>query len=120
MIDGGVRWAFYGRVSTEDNQDPTLSPPRQLANCEVAAASVGGQVVTHFYDIESGAARYEKRGAGHVSDFDIQIPREGGLLDLLQEAGTGALTSSSANRSAAWPGTPRSRSASRRSSERPT
>jgi hypothetical protein len=36
-MDGGVRWAFYGRVSTEDNQDPTLSLPRQLANCEVAA-----------------------------------------------------------------------------------
>ena len=89
MIDGGVRWAFYGRVSTEDNQDPTLSLPRQLVNCEGAAASVGGQIVTHFYDIESGAARYEKRGAGHVSDFDIPIPRDGGLMDLLQEAGTG-------------------------------
>ena len=88
-MDGGVRWAFYGRVSTEDNQDPTLSLPRQLANCEVAAASVGGQVVAHFYDIESGAARYEKRGAGHVSGFNIPIPRDGGLLDLLQEAGTG-------------------------------
>ena len=61
MIDGGIRWAFYGRVSTEDNQDPTLSLPRQLANCEAAAASVGGQIVAHFYDIESGAARYEKR-----------------------------------------------------------
>jgi site-specific DNA recombinase len=89
VIDGGVRWAFYGRVSTEDNQDPTLSLPRQLANCEAAATSVSGQIVAHFYDIESGAARYEKRGAGHVSDFDIPIPRDGGLLDLLQEAGTG-------------------------------
>ncbi|HEV8441517.1 MAG TPA: recombinase family protein, partial [Methylomirabilota bacterium] len=89
MIDGGVRWAFYGRVSTEDNQDPTLSLPRQFANCEAAAVIVGGQIVAHFYDIESGAARYEKRGAGHVSGFDISIPRDGSLLDLLQEAGTG-------------------------------
>lgn len=46
--------------------------------------SVGGQIVAPFYDIESGAARYEKRGAGHVSDLDIPIPRDGGLLDLLQ------------------------------------
>jgi site-specific DNA recombinase len=89
VMDGGVRWAFYGRVSTEDNQDPTLSLPRQLANCEGAAASVGGQIVAHFYDIESGAARYEKRGAGHVSEYDTPIPRDGGLLDLLQEAGNG-------------------------------
>jgi DNA invertase Pin-like site-specific DNA recombinase len=61
-MDGGVRWAFYGRVSTEDNQDPTLSLPRQLANCEAAAASVGGHIVVHFYDIESGAARYVEAG----------------------------------------------------------
>jgi site-specific DNA recombinase len=85
----GIRWAFYGRVSTEDNQDPTLSLPRQLANCEAAASGIGGQIDAHFFDIESGAARYEKRGTGHVSEFRIPIPRDGGLLDLLHEAGTG-------------------------------
>ena len=30
----GPRYAWYGRVSTEDEQDPTLSFPRQLANAE--------------------------------------------------------------------------------------
>jgi hypothetical protein len=30
VADAGTRFAFYGRVSTEDNQDPTLSLPRQL------------------------------------------------------------------------------------------
>ena len=89
MTNGATQWAFYGRVSTEDKQDPTLSLPRQLANCEAAAAGVGSQIVAHFYDIESGAARYEKRGAGHVSGFDIPIPRDGSLLDLLEEARTG-------------------------------
>jgi DNA invertase Pin-like site-specific DNA recombinase len=53
------------------------------------AVSVGGQIVAHFYDIESGAARYEKRGAGHVSGFHFPIPRDGGLLDLLQGAESG-------------------------------
>jgi hypothetical protein len=62
--DGGIRWAFYGRVSTEDNQDPTLSLPRQLANCQAAATGVGGQIVAHFFDVESGAARYESGGPG--------------------------------------------------------
>ena len=27
VADAGMRFAFYGRVSTEDNQDPTLSLP---------------------------------------------------------------------------------------------
>ena len=49
VADAGVRFAFYGRVSTEDNQDPTLSLPRQLANCEKAVAEAGGRVVAHFY-----------------------------------------------------------------------
>jgi hypothetical protein len=34
MESVGVRYARYGRVSTEDEQDPTLSFPRQLANSE--------------------------------------------------------------------------------------
>lgn len=84
------RFAFYGRVSTEDNQDPTLSIPRQLANCERAVEGIGGLIVAHFYDIESGAARLEARGSGRaVGAFDIPIPRDGGLLDLLEEAREG-------------------------------
>ena len=34
MEADAVRYAWYGRVSTEDEQDPTLSFPRQLANAE--------------------------------------------------------------------------------------
>lgn len=29
-----MRYAFYGRVSTEDAQDPSLSIPRQVTACE--------------------------------------------------------------------------------------
>jgi hypothetical protein len=45
VADAGMRFAFYGRVSTEDNQDPTLSLPRQLANCErpIAKARAPGR-----------------------------------------------------------------------------
>lgn len=47
---GGVQFAFYGRVSTEDHQDPVTSQARQR---EQAAALVAGQgqIVVEFFDI---------------------------------------------------------------------
>lgn len=54
-----IRCAFYGRVSTEDNQDPTLSLPRQGANCEQALGRIGGKIVAHYYDVENGAGRVQ-------------------------------------------------------------
>jgi site-specific DNA recombinase len=87
VTDAGMRFAFYGRVSTEDNQDPTLSLPRQLANCESAVAGAGGRTVAHFYDVESGAMRLDARGSGKgLTGFDIPIPRDGGLVDLIDGA----------------------------------
>jgi hypothetical protein len=46
---GSLRFAFYGRVSTEDWQDPVTSRARQR---EQAGALVRGhgQVVTEFFD----------------------------------------------------------------------
>jgi hypothetical protein len=44
------RYAFYGRVSTEDEQDPTLSFPRQLTNAQRLVADSGGRIVAHYYD----------------------------------------------------------------------
>ncbi|MBW3587901.1 MAG: recombinase family protein [Actinobacteria bacterium] len=80
-----IRFAFYGRVSTEDNQDPTLSLPRQLASCKEALPRVGGEIVAHFYDVESGASKLAQRGSGRgLEGFDIPIPRDGGLPELLE------------------------------------
>ncbi len=80
------RYAFYGRVSTEDEQDPTLSFPRQLANAERLVAESGGRIVAHYYDIESGTRAYADRGSGNVAGFNIAIPRDGGLQELLADA----------------------------------
>lgn len=86
-VTDSLRFAFYGRVSTEDNQDPTLSLPRQLANCQQAVERVGGTITAHYYDVESGDARLSSRGSGKgLRGFDIPIPRDGGLLDLLEDA----------------------------------
>ena len=79
-------WAFWGRTSTDDLQDPTLSLPRQLTNC-YPALPAGGVIVAHFYDVESGRMDLEDRGYGHAHEqFDIPIPRDGGIQELLAEA----------------------------------
>jgi site-specific DNA recombinase len=47
---GRLRFAFYGRVSTEDRQDPATSRARQL---DQASALVGGhgRVVAEYFDV---------------------------------------------------------------------
>ena len=45
------RFAFYGRVSTEDQQDPTSSRNWQLARSRQVIEPAGGEIVTEFFDI---------------------------------------------------------------------
>ena len=75
-----------GRVSTEDEQDPTLSFPRQLQNAERQVEEADGRIVCHYYDIESGTRAYAARGSGGLAGFDIPIPRDGGVQDLVTDA----------------------------------
>jgi site-specific DNA recombinase len=51
---GALRFAFYGRVSTEDWQDPVTSQARQLGQAGALVAG-HGQIVAHFFD--SGLSR---------------------------------------------------------------
>jgi DNA invertase Pin-like site-specific DNA recombinase len=48
------RFAWYGRLSTKDKQDPTLSFPSQRRECEAKVAELGGRIVCDFTDQESG------------------------------------------------------------------
>jgi len=50
-----TRFAFYGRISTKDKQDPALSFPSQRKACERKARELGGEVTCEFTDQESGA-----------------------------------------------------------------
>lgn len=78
--------AFVGRTSDEEAQDPTLSLPRQLDSCRRRLPD-GFLIVAHFYDVESGRKAAELRGHGHGHEqFNIPIPRDGGMADLLAEA----------------------------------
>ena len=102
--------AWVGRTSTDDMQDPTLSLPRQLGNSRQALPD-GFVIVAHFYDVESGRAAMELRGHGEAhQQFDIPIPRDGGIADLLVEAKRpdGGSSRWCASRSNASPGPPTS------------
>lgn len=46
-----MRFAFYGRVSTEDQQDPTSSKQWQMARATSIIEPHGGTIVTEFFDI---------------------------------------------------------------------
>ena len=61
----GLRLAWWGRVSTEDQQDPTLSLPRQLHNSR-SALPTGALIVAHYYDVESGRKDLALRGYSHA------------------------------------------------------
>ncbi len=86
LQDAAVPVAWIGRTSTDDAQDPTLSLPRQLDNSRKALPP-GFVIVAKFYDIESGRNTVENRGTGNAHEqFDIPIPRDGSIADLLAEA----------------------------------
>ncbi|WP_084525876.1 recombinase family protein [Nocardia vaccinii] len=87
-FDGELEYriAFAGRTSTADLQDPTLSIPRQYSNCQLATPD-GGAITASFWDVESG--RKELADRGHTTNheqFDIPVPRDGGIQELLAEA----------------------------------
>jgi DNA invertase Pin-like site-specific DNA recombinase len=46
-----TRFAFYGRVSTEDQQDPTASRGWQLQRARQLIEPIGAEVVAEFFDI---------------------------------------------------------------------
>ncbi|MEU3500197.1 recombinase family protein [Streptomyces hundungensis] len=82
------RSAFAGRVSTKDNQDPTLSIPRQVAHA-AARLERGEEFVAFFWDVESGMLPPELRGLGTQEMYDalrVPVQRDGGLQDLLARA----------------------------------
>ncbi|MGF1425627.1 hypothetical protein [Kitasatospora sp. LaBMicrA B282] len=52
----GLRFAFYGRVSTEDHQDPATSRAWQLLRAE-SLVSGHGRIVAEFFDVGHSRSR---------------------------------------------------------------
>lgn len=51
MTQPAKRFAFAGRVSTEDNQDPKSSRAWQLSRAESLIVPCNGVIVDEFFDI---------------------------------------------------------------------
>ncbi|MFI5066571.1 MAG: recombinase family protein [Streptosporangiales bacterium] len=52
MTDETLRLAFWGRVSTEDAQDPESSRGWEMTRAKTLIAPHGGQIVAEFFDID--------------------------------------------------------------------
>ena len=56
------RIAFYGRVSTEDQQDPEASRQWQLSRAQSLIAPHGGEIVDEYFDVgESRSVPWKRR-----------------------------------------------------------
>jgi site-specific DNA recombinase len=66
-----MRVAFYGRVSTNDAPDPSLSIPRQLGKCDQVLDPIGEKVRVNFWDVESGRKALAERGKGTRDWSDV-------------------------------------------------
>src|SRR4051794_20959285 len=73
-----MRFAFLGRVSTEDQQDPQSSRNWQLARSRTVIEPVGGEIVQEFFDI------------GHSRALPwLRRPEASRLLDALPDPNRG-------------------------------
>jgi hypothetical protein len=78
-VRGGSRFAFYGRVSTEDWQDPVMSRARQLQQATMLVAG-HGMIVAGFFDAgESRTLAWPRRpqAAALVARLPVTCFRSG-------------------------------------------
>jgi hypothetical protein len=76
--DGIGPLAFFGRCSTEDNQDPKTSHDWQLANARNVVEPRGGEVVADFFDIGySRSVPWERRPESSRLLADLKRPDRG-------------------------------------------
>jgi site-specific DNA recombinase len=56
-----MRFAFYGRVSTEDQQDPQASKAWQMSRAHALIEPAGGEIVEEYFDVALSRALPWKR-----------------------------------------------------------
>ncbi len=75
---GQLRFAFYGRVSTEDQQDPEASRQWQLSRSRQLIEPHGGMIVAEYFDIDHSRSLPWKRR-----------PKAAALLDTFKDPNRG-------------------------------
>lgn len=75
-VDRGIGpVAFYGRCSTEDNQDPETSLGWQLSNARKFVEPLGATVAAEFFDIgQSRSVPWERRGQAAQLLVELKRP----------------------------------------------
>jgi site-specific DNA recombinase len=85
-----MRVAFFGCVSTDDQQDPSLSIPRQLRKCKETLAVIGEEVGPTYWEVDSGRKELADRGRSRRDRTElVAVPRAGDLNKLLADAAAG-------------------------------
>ena len=70
--------AFYGRCSTEDNQDPKTSRGWQLGNARKFVAPLGATLVAEYFDTgQSRSVPWERRHEGQQLLAALKDPDRG-------------------------------------------
>ena len=70
--------AFYGRCSTEDNQDPETSHGWQLSNARKFIEAFGGTVAAEFFDVgQSRSVPWERRSEAALLLAALKDPNRG-------------------------------------------
>ncbi|MEU8108407.1 recombinase family protein [Nonomuraea muscovyensis] len=73
-----IRFGFYGRVSTEDNQDPEASRAWQLHRARALIESRGGEIVAEFFDVDkSRSIPWQLRPYVAALIEELKDPRRG-------------------------------------------
>ncbi|WP_116175711.1 recombinase family protein [Kutzneria buriramensis] len=78
-VDNGIgSLAFYGRCSTEDNQDPETSHGWQVGNARKFVEPLGGSVTAEYFDIgQSRSVPWERRENASRLLAALKDPRRG-------------------------------------------
>ncbi len=78
MNPHAVRFAFYGRVSTEDAQDPAASRAWQLRRARELIGPGGGEIVAEYFDIgQSRSLPWKRRPEAARLLGDLADPERG-------------------------------------------
>jgi site-specific DNA recombinase len=73
-----IRFAFYGRVSTEDQQDPESSRSWQLTRSRALIESHGGEIVAEYFDVDkSRSIPWQRRPRATAILADLKNPARG-------------------------------------------